>query len=159
MYVCIHMAKRIAVTMRKGGSGKTTTVVNLAAALLEIGRRVLLVDLDPQANATIAVGIDPLSGRRGINDLFVDDTLAPGEAITRTDFGLDVITSHAELARTESGMTASDVVALRGILQSLEAQYDYILLDTPPSESYLTVNALSYVDDVIIPLQAHYFAL
>jgi len=145
--------------MRKGGSGKTTTTVNLAAALRERGRRVLLVDLDPQANATIAVGINPLEVRYNINDLLTSDAISTREGITHTDFGLDVIASHADLARTEGGMQAADVYALRELLRPVESDYDYIVIDTPPSESFLTANALAYATEIIIPLQAHYFAM
>jgi len=145
--------------MRKGGSGKTTTTVNLATALHERGRRVLLVDLDPQANATIAVGINPLEVKHNVNDLLTDDTIPAQAGITTTDFGMDVIPAHADLARTEAGMQAAEIYALRELLAPLEADYDYIVIDTPPSESFLTANALAYATEVIIPLQAHYFAM
>jgi chromosome partitioning protein len=152
------MARKITVAMKKGGSGKTTTTVNLAAALVLRGKKVLFVDLDPQANATIALGINPLTTPHTINDLFVDEKLQPSEVIT-AKFGLHVLPGHTALARTESGMGPSQVVALRRILAPIEADYDYVVLDVPPSDSYLTANALAYATEVIIPLQAHYFAI
>jgi chromosome partitioning protein len=152
------MTRKITVAMKKGGSGKTTTTVNLATALVMRGRRVLFVDLDPQANATVALGINPLDAAYTINDLFLDDKLEPQKAIT-TKFGLNILPGHTALARTESGMGPSEVVALRRILTPLEGDYDYVVLDVPPSDSYLTANALAYATEVIIPLQAHYLAM
>ena len=153
------MARKIAVTLRKGGSGKTTTAVNLATALHLQGKRVLLVDLDPQANATLAVGIDPTTLPKHVNHLFTTIDTAPAEVVTTTTFGLPLLPSHPDLALTESGMKATQVGMLRGLLDPLEQTYEFIIIDTPPSESYLTVNALAAADEVIIPLQAHYLAL
>ncbi len=153
------MARKIAVTLRKGGSGKTTTAVNLATALHQFGKRVLLVDLDPQANATLSVGIDPTTLPLNINHLFTTIDTAPADVIATTDFGLALLPSHPDLAATESGMKATQVGLLRGRLEPLEDDYDIIVMDTAPSESYLAVNALAAADEVIIPLQAHYLAL
>ena len=153
------MAKKIAVTLRKGGSGKTTTAVNLATALQQKGKRVLLIDLDPQANATISVGIDPMTLPRHINTLFTDINTQASEVIIQSSFNLPLLPSHPDLADTEAGMRATQVGLLKGILEPLEANYDFIVLDTPPSESYLTVNALTVADEIVIPLQAHYLAI
>jgi chromosome partitioning protein len=153
------MAKKIAVNLRKGGSGKTTTAVNLATALHKKGKKTLLVDLDPQANATISVGIDPLNLAKHINSLFTDISVKTEEAITKTSFGLPILPSHPDLAETEAGMRATQIGLLKGLLEPIDGLFDYVVIDTPPAESYLTVNALATADEVIIPLQTHYLAM
>lgn len=153
------MSRKIGITLRKGGTGKTTTAVNLATVLYQQGKKSLLVDVDPQANATISVGIDPAKLNTNINTLFTDPDIQPEEAITQTEFGLSVLPSHPDLAKTEAGMRATQVGILKSILEPLEKKFDFIIIDTPPAESYLTVNALAAVDEVIIPLQAHYLAM
>jgi len=153
------MGKKIAVSLRKGGSGKTTTAVNLATALHKKGKKTLLVDLDPQANATISVGIDPLSLTKHINSLFTDISVKTEEAIAKTGFGLQILPSHPDLAETEAGMRATQIGLLKGLLEPIDGLFDYIVIDTPPAESYLTVNALATADEVVIPLQTHYLAM
>lgn len=153
------MGKIIAVTLRKGGSGKTTTSINLATALHLKGKRTLLVDLDPQANATISVGIDPLSLQKHINTLFTDIHADIKDAIIKTSFGLPILPSHPDLAQTEAGMRATQIGLLKGLLEPIKGNYDFIVIDTPPAESYLTVNAMAVADEIIIPLQAHYLAM
>jgi len=153
------MAKVIAVTLRKGGSGKTTTAVNLATALHKKGKRVLLVDLDPQANATISVGVDPMTLPRHINTLFTDINIKTAEAIVITSFNLALLPSHPDLAETEAGMRATQIGMLKNLLEPVKQDFDYIVIDTPPAESYLTVNAMAVANEIIIPLQAHYLAM
>lgn len=153
------MTKIIAVTLRKGGSGKTTTAVNLATALHLKGKKTLLVDLDPQANATISVGIDPMALPHHINTLFTDINTKTSEAIIKTSFGLPLLPSHPDLADTEAGMRATQIGLLTGLLEPVKQDYDYIVIDTPPAESYLTVNAMAVADEIIIPLQAHFLAM
>ena len=153
------MAESYVITLRKGGCGKTATAVNLSAALGLKGRRVLLVDLDPQANATLSVGIDPMSLQHNINDLFTSIDFSPEDILIKTNFGLDIIPSHPDLAKTEAGMQATQIGILKGILEPLEENYDYIIIDTPPSENYLSISALTYAEFVLIPLQAHFLAM
>lgn len=153
------MAKKIAVSLRKGGSGKTTTAVNLATALHQRGKKTLLIDLDPQANATISVGIDPLSLTKHINTLFTDINIKTEEAIIKTSFDLALLPSHPDLAETEAGMRATQIGMLKGLLEPIDGLFDYIVIDTPPAESYLTVNAMAVADEILIPLQAHYLAM
>ena len=153
------MAKKIAINLRKGGGGKTTTAVNLATALHKKGKRTLLVDLDPQANATISVGIDPIALSKHINSLFTDITVKTKDAIVKTSFGLSILPSHPDLAETEAGMRATQIGLLKGLLEQVERDYDYIIIDTPPAESYLTINALAVANEIIIPLQAHFLAM
>lgn len=153
------MAHKIAVAIRKGGSGKTTTAVNLATALLLKGKRVLLIDLDSQANATLAVGIDPFTLEKHINHLFTRIDVTPEEVVTHTSFGLSLLPAHPDLSETENGMKATQVGMLRALLEPFEETYDVIVIDTPPSEGHLTVSALAAVDEVIIPLEAHYLAM
>ena len=128
-------------------------------ALTLKGKKTLLVDLDPQANATISVGIDPTALTKHINTLFTDISTKTEEVIIKTEFGLYILPSHPDLADTEAGMRATQIGLLKGLLEPLEDKFDYIIIDTPPSESYLTVNALAVADEVLIPLQAHFLAL
>lgn len=151
--------RSVAVAMRKGGSGKTTTTVNLAAALALRRKRVLLVDLDPQANATVAVGINPTKLVNHVGTLLNDPSVKPQAAIFKMNYGLYVLPSHVDLAKTETGMKGTDLHSLKNLLKPLEKYFDYILVDTPPSESMLTANALTFANEIIIPLQAHYFAM
>ena len=123
------------------------------------GKKTLLVDLDPQANATISVGIDPTTLTKHINTLFTNINTKTEEVIIKTEFGLYILPSHPDLADTEAGMRATQIGLLKGLLEPLEDKFDYIIIDTPPSESYLTVNALAVADEVLIPLQAHFLAL
>lgn len=153
------MAKKIAVSIRKGGSSKTTTATNLATGLHLKGKRVLLVDLDPQANATLAVGIDPLETEANIATLFSRGDVQPHKAITTSHFGLSVLPSHPDLAKVEQGIGTLDFDLLEGILKAVEGDFDFIVIDTPPAESKLTLNALATADEVLIPLQAHFLAL
>jgi len=153
------MAEVYAITLRKGGCGKTTTAVNLSAALLEKRKKVLLVDLDPQANATLSVGINPIELKYNINDLFTSIDILTQDVVVKTNFGLDIIPSHPDLAKTEAGMQATQIGILKSIIEPIEKQYDYIIIDTPPSENYLSIAALTYARSVLIPLQAHFLAM
>jgi chromosome partitioning protein len=157
------MARKIAVRIKKGGGNKSTAAINLATALYKKGKdknlRVLLVDLDPQANATLAVGIDPKTLKKNINHLFTDIMVHPKDVIVKTSFGLDILPSHPDLSNTESGMQATQLGVIRSLLAPLEKLYDFIILDTPPAKSYLAVSAVVAADEVLLPLQVHYLAL
>jgi len=153
------MSKTISIVIRKGGVGKTTTAVNLASALQVRGKKTLLIDLDPQASATISVGINPATLPYSINDLFTNINAKPQEAIAVTNFGLSVLPAKEELSKTEAGMTATSTGALKPILSELEDEFDYIVIDTMPSQSYLSVNALVASHSVLIPLETHYLAM
>lgn len=153
------MSKVISIALRKGGSGKTTTAVNLAAALHKSGKKTLLIDLDSQCYATLACGIDPMTFTRNIDTLFTDTHVTPQQVVINTAFGLPLIPAHPEFAKTSMGMTASQTGVLKPIIDVLKKEYEYIILDTPPSEAVITVAALTASDEVIVPLQVHFFAL
>src|SRR5476651_2172001 len=144
-------AKKIAVTMYKGGSGKTTTAINLAAALHTKGKRVLLVDLDPQANATSGVGVNPLETKYNSSHFFTTEDIGVREATVKTPFGMDIVPSHINLAKAENSMSAAEVLTLKGILDAVNTDYDFIIIDTAPGEGLLTISALALADEAFIP--------
>ena len=153
------MGRIIAVVNQKGGVGKTTTAVNLTAALTEAGKRVLLCDFDPQANASSGLGVDKRRIRQSVYDVIINDT--PVESvIVRTDYG-DVLPATADLAGAGVELITMDQpnYRLRNALQPLRDRYDLILIDCPPSLELLTVNALAAADGILVPVQCEYFAL
>jgi len=153
------MGKIIAVVNQKGGVGKTTTAVNLTAALTEAGIRVLLCDFDPQANATSGLGLDKRHLRHSIYDVIINDVAAK-DAIAHTDFG-DVLPSTADLAGAgvELVTMESPNYRLRNALETVRDQYDLILIDCPPSLELLTLNGLCAADGIMVPVQCEYYAL
>ncbi|WP_243292735.1 AAA family ATPase [Bacillus sp. FJAT-47783] len=155
------MGRIISIANQKGGVGKTTTSVNLGACLAHIGKRVLLVDIDPQGNATSGVGIDKADVDHCIYDIIVEDT-AVGQVIKATQIEqLDVIPATIQLAGAEIELvpTISREVRLKRALETVKHNYDYIIIDCPPSLGLLTINALTASDSVLIPVQCEYYAL
>lgn len=155
-------ARIIAMCNQKGGVGKTTTTINLGAALAEYGRRVLLVDFDPQGAASVGVGVNPYDLRLSVYNLLMDRTIQASDVILPTAIeNLDVIPANIDLSAAEVqlvGEVARESVLARGLRPVLD-QYDVILVDCQPSLGLLTVNALTAAHGVLIPLECEFFAL
>jgi chromosome partitioning protein len=150
----------LAITNQKGGVGKTTTAVNLAASLAAEGLRVLMIDLDPQGNATTGSGITKKEALPTVYQLLIGAaTLA--EVCIKTDFGFDVLPANRELAGAEVELIdlSEREYRLKNALQAGRASYDFILIDCPPALNMLTVNGLVAADSVMIPMQCEYYAL
>ncbi|WP_408008807.1 ParA family protein [Pseudalkalibacillus sp. A8] len=155
------MAKVVAIANQKGGVGKTTTSVNLGACLAYLGKKVLLIDIDPQGNATSGVGIDKGDIEQCIYDVLVDDVDA-SKVVQQTDVeGLYIIPSSIQLAGAEIELvpTISREVRLKRAIELITDQFDYIIIDCPPSLGLLTINSLTAADAVLIPVQCEYYAL
>jgi chromosome partitioning protein len=155
------MSRTIALANQKGGVGKTTTAINLAASLAALEKRVLIVDADPQSNATSGVGIDSKQVKVTVYDCLIDG-VNPREAIMACSIdNLSVIPSNIDLVGAEIEMLERPEreKTLKKVLSGITADYDYILIDCSPSLGLLTVNALTAADSVIIPVQCEYFAL
>ena len=153
------MGKIIAVVNQKGGVGKTTSTVNLTAALAEAGSKVLMVDFDPQANATSGLGVDKRKVKHSAYDIIINDVPAE-EAVVATKFG-DVLPSSQDLAgaAVELLTMPEPNFRLRNALQPLKEKYDYIFIDCPPSLELLTLNGLAAADSILVPVQCEYYAL
>ncbi|MFC3041049.1 ParA family protein [Virgibacillus xinjiangensis] len=155
------MGKILSIANQKGGVGKTTSSVNLSACLAELGNKVLLVDTDPQGNATSGVGVNKADMDRCIYNVLVEDLPAEEVCVTSNVNNLDIIPATIQLAGAEIELvpTISREIRLKKALESLKEQYDYIIIDCPPSLGLLTINALTASDTVMIPVQCEYYAL
>ncbi len=150
----------IALMNQKGGVGKTTTTVNLGAALAEAGKRVCLIDLDPQAHLTINYGVDPSPEMISLYDVLVDGR-GFLEAVRKVDDNIAIVPGSIDLAAAEIELVSviGRETILKEKLESAQHDFDYILLDCPPSLGLLTINALAFATEVIVPMQAHFLAL
>lgn len=154
------MNKIIAIANQKGGVGKTTTCVNLAASLVAAGKRVLLIDLDPQGNATMGSGIDKNNLTSSVNEVFLGD-IAVKAAICNAPACYDLLPANSSLTLAEVRLLRQEQreYVLSGMLKTIKDDYDFLLIDCPPSLNMLTVNALVAADAVLIPMQCEYYAL
>ncbi len=155
------MAKIFCVVNQKGGVGKTTTTVNLAAGLAKVGQRVLMVDLDPQGNATMGSGIDKRTMELSVYDVLLESASVTEAAVLSEKCGYHVLGANRDLAGAEVELVELErrEKRLKTALAAVDADYDFVLIDCPPSLSMLTLNGLCSAHGVIVPMQCEYFAL
>ncbi len=155
------MATVLSIANQKGGVGKTTTAVNLSASLTSINKRVLLIDMDPQGNATMGCGIDKYSLTNSICEVLLDESNV-NESITQSEgVGIDLIPSNTDLVAAEVALLKStrSEFKLKDSIASIRQNYEYIIIDCPPSLNMLTINAFTASNGIIIPMQCEYYAL
>lgn len=155
------MAKVISIANQKGGVGKTTTAVNVAASMAATKRRVLLIDLDPQGNATMGSGVDKYNVENTCYELLIEDVPAKEVIIKDTTGKYDLIAGNSDITAAEIKLMEvfARELRLRKALESIQDDYDYIFIDCPPSLNQLTVNAMAASDSVLVPMQCEYYAL
>ena len=155
------MAKIFCVANQKGGVGKTTTAVNLAAGLAKVGQRVLMIDLDPQGNATMGSGVDKRALELSVYDVLLENASVKEAAVRSDAVGYDVLGANRELSGAEIELVTLERRndRLKGALKAVDADYDFVLVDCPPSLSMLTLNGLCAAHGVVVPMQCEYFAL
>ena len=154
------MGKIIAVANQKGGVGKTTTAISLSAAMAEKGKKVLLIDCDPQGNATSGFGIDKNTLSNSVYDVIIEEQPI-ATVIQETEFGVAVVPSIMDLAGAEVELVNADnqQFRLKKALAQVKDKYDFVIIDCPPSLSFITLNALAAADSVLMPLQCEFYAL
>ena len=159
--ISVSPPRIIALMNQKGGVGKTTTTVNLGAAIASRGLRVCLIDLDPQAHLSLHFGINPDDVQLSVYDLLIDETANADEAVINVRPNIDVIASEVDLAAAEPELAAIDdrQQILRWKFAPIAGNYDVVLLDCPPSLGLLTMNALALASEVVVPMQAHFLSL
>ena len=155
------MGKIVSFSNQKGGVGKTTTCVNMAAYIAASGKRVLLIDMDPQGNATTGMGFSKSTLKKSVYNVLIDDEKASDNILKTELEGMDILPSNIDLAGAEVELVykRSREKVLKNALAEVRDNYDYIFIDCPPSLGLLTINALAAADSVIIPIQSEYYAL